>query len=135
MPATSTFIFSAAAFASISPIAAFAGATGWARSMSLAPSSTISASPSGGTLQSKRASASSAVSPETPALTTSTSKPAGFERGAELLGKALAGLQPIARRQAVAQDDKLERPRLAPAPTPECDKKRDRLDEARDRPI
>ena len=61
----------------------FGGAGSMPRSMSLAPSSTISASVPAGTLQSKRASPSAAVSPETPALATSTSqpRPSGRARG------------------------------------------------------
>ena len=73
MPASSVGICAAVAFANIAESDRRAFSTGRPRSMSLAPSSTISAPVSGGTLQSKRARPSPNVSPETPALTTFTS--------------------------------------------------------------
>ena len=105
--------------------------------MSLAPSSTISASASAGTAQSKRASPSSAVSPETPALTTATSHPFALQRRLELVGKGLArrqrrsprsGCRPAPRASGCA-------PRPARrAPSPATAAQRHRLDEVRQCP-
>src|SRR5207302_238376 len=62
------------------------------RNMSLAPSSTMTAAVPSGTDQSSRASPPDAVSPETPALTTSTAYPLALSAASSLAGKAaLAG--------------------------------------------
>ena len=58
------------------------------RSMSLAPSSTMTASVPAGTAQSRRASPPDAVSPETPALAISTARPLARSAISSLAGKA-----------------------------------------------
>ena len=99
------------------------------RSMSLAPSSTMIASASCGTLQSKRARPSAAVSPETPALTDLDVPTLGFQRLRQHVGKRLSRRQAVAGGEAVAERHQLQRlgrrrtrqrraPRRAPARPP-----------------
>src|SRR5712692_4008606 len=73
------------------------------RSMSLAPSSTITASVPSGTDQSRRASPPAAVSPETPALTTSTARPLALSARSSFAGKAAS---PGSPRPAVSESPK-----------------------------
>ena len=80
------------------------------RSMSLAPSSRITASVPSGTDQSSRASPPEAVSPETPALTISTAMPLGLQRLFELHRERRAGRKLIARRQRIAERHDLDGP-------------------------
>ena len=71
------------------------------RSVSLAPSSTMTASVPSGTDQSRRASPPDAVSPETPALVISTARPLALSACSSLAGKAaLAGKPSPAVRES-----------------------------------
>src|SRR5499427_1983051 len=73
------------------------------RSMSLAPSSTMTASVPSGIDQSRRASPLEAVSPETPALVTSTARPLALSACSSLAGKAWSAGSP---RPAVSESPK-----------------------------
>src|SRR5213080_1777884 len=64
------------------------------RSMSLAPSSRITASVPSGTDQSRRASPPEAVSPDTPAFVTSTASPLALSARSSLAGKAASAGRP-----------------------------------------
>src|SRR5438128_3232649 len=73
------------------------------RSMSLAPSSTMTASVPSGTDQSRRASPLEAVSPETPALATSTARPLALSARATLTEEVSSARRP---RPAVRESPK-----------------------------
>src|SRR5438309_3531404 len=73
------------------------------RSMSLAPSSTMTASVPSGTDQSRRASPLEAVSPETPALATSTARPLALSARSSLTEKVSSARRP---RPAVSESPK-----------------------------
>src|SRR5438128_2473050 len=64
------------------------------RSMSLAPSSRMTASVPSGTDQSRRASPPEAVSPDTPAFVTSTARPLALSARSSLAGKAASAGRP-----------------------------------------
>src|SRR6266511_2244490 len=92
MPASSTAMRRSVRRRTISSIALRVSFGSTPRSMSLAPSSTMTASVPGGTDQSRRASPPEAVSPETPALAISTARPLALSAVSSLAGKAaLAG--------------------------------------------
>ena len=80
------------------------------RSMSLAPSSRITASVPSGTDQSSRASPPVVVSPETPALATSTARPLALSARSSCTGNAAFAGKLIARRQRIAERHDLDRP-------------------------
>src|SRR6266545_2041897 len=73
------------------------------RSISLAPSSTMTASVPSGTDQSRRASPPEAVSPDTPALMTSTARPLALSARSSCAGKARSTGSP---RPAVSESPK-----------------------------
>ncbi len=79
--------------------------------MSLAPISTIAASAPSPSVQSSRASSPADVSPETPPLTISTSKPLALQRRLEPDRKGRVGGKAIAGGQAVAERDDPQGPR------------------------
>src|ERR1700716_2447399 len=94
MPASSTAMGRSARRRPISWIAARVTLGSMPRSMSLAPSSTITASVPSGTDQSRRASPPEAVSPETPALLTSTARRLARSAFSSFAGKVASAGRP-----------------------------------------
>ena len=80
------------------------------RSMSLAPSSRITASVPSGTDQSSRARPPELVSPETPALATSTASPLALSARSSCTGKAALAVELIAGGQRIAERHHLDGP-------------------------
>ena len=92
------------------------------RSMSLAPSSRITASVPSGTDQSSRASPPELVSPDTPALAISTARPLALSARSSWAGNAVLGRKLIAGGQRIAERHDLDGPfgRAAGHPTDPC---------------
>src|SRR5215467_2645284 len=103
MPASSTAMCRAASRRTICASAWRVTFGSIPRSMSLAPSSTMTASVPSGTDQSRRASPLAAVSPETPALATSTARPLALSACSSLAGKVSSARRP---RPAVSESPK-----------------------------
>src|ERR687887_244163 len=103
MPASSTAMRRSARRRTISANARRVMSGSKPRSMSLAPSSRMTASVPSGTDQSTRASPPEAVSPETPALTTSTARPLALSARSSCAGKARSAGSP---RPAVSESPK-----------------------------
>src|SRR5215472_5031772 len=103
MPASSTAMCRAASRRTICASAWRVTFGSIPRSMSLAPSSTMTASVPSGTDQSRRASPLEAVSPETPALATSTARPLALSACSSLAGKVSSARRP---RPAVSESPK-----------------------------